>query len=234
MDARDDGQEMLDPAPPAAPEERKRKSAGEMVRFFGIMIAVVLLVRLFMSPFEVEGRSMSPNLHDHDRVFVNRISYLHVDLNDLLNLLPGEDHEGARAWFPFDGPERGDVVVLDPPVQSSQPFIKRVIGLPGETVTFRDGYVYIDGQRLDEPYIEGGITFCSGRRSCNYGPIPEGMVFVLGDNRENSEDSRFFGPVPIENLIGKAWLTNWPMTEIGLVPSYDYEIDQSVAAEAED
>jgi signal peptidase I len=230
MDVRDDSPGASVPAAPADTGGKKTKSAGEMIRFFAIMIAVVLLVRLFMSPFEVEGRSMSPNLHDHERVFVNRISYIHVDLNDLLNLLPGEDHAGTRSWFPFDGPDRGDVVVLDPPVESTQPFIKRVIGLPGETVTFRDGYVYIDGQRLDEAYIDGAITFCSGRRYCDYGPIPAGMVFVLGDNRENSEDSRFFGPVPIENLIGRAWLTNWPMADIGLVPSYDYEIDASASS----
>jgi len=233
MDARDDSDRApLAPVPSAQPR-KKQKTAGELIRFFGIMIAVILLVRLFMSPFEVEGRSMSPNLHNHDRVFVNRASYFSLDLNHWLNLLPGSDREGVWVWYPFDAPERGDVVVLDPPVESSQPFIKRVIGLPGETVTFRDGYVYINGQRLDESYIEGAITFCSGRRYCDYGPIPEGMVFVLGDNRENSEDSRFFGPVPIEDLLGKAWLTNWPMADIGFVPSYEYDLDESVSAPAE-
>lgn len=230
MDARDDI-DQADPAAPAQPE-KKQKSAGELIRFFGIMISVILLVRLFMSPFEVEGRSMFPSLRDHDRVFVNRVSYVSIDLNSLLNLLPGDDRDDAWAWYPFEGPDRGDVVVLNPPVASDQPFIKRVIGLPGETVSFADGYVYIDGHRLDEPYIDGAVTFCTGRRYCEYGPIPEGMVFVLGDNRENSEDSRFFGPVPIENLIGKAWLTNWPMTEIGFVPSYDYDLEESAAAPA--
>lgn len=217
-------------APAISPEgKKKRNSRGELFRFLAVMVAIFVVLRLFMTPFEVQGRSMTPNLHDHDRVFVNRVSYFSIDLNAVLNLLPGGDREGEHAWYPFSAPRRGDVVVLDPPVASSQPFIKRVIGLPGETVTFEDGYVYINGQRLEEPYIDGAVTFCRSRRFCEAGPVPAGMVYVLGDNRMNSEDSRYFGPVPIEDLIGRAWLTNWPVSEFGRVPSYDYDLDESMA-----
>jgi signal peptidase I len=206
-----------------APVEPKRRGlASEIFRFALMIIAITLLARAFISPFEVDGQSMTPNLHDHDRVFVSRARYLHFNLNRWINLLPGEDRQGTDIWYPFNQPQRGDIVVLDPPTQSDKPFIKRVIGLPGETVTFHNGYVYIDGVRLDESYINGPITNCDRQAYCNIGPIPEGYVFVLGDHRDNSEDSRYFGPVAIDQLIGEAWFTNWPMDVIGRIPSADY------------
>jgi signal peptidase I len=195
------------------------------IRFVSTIIAIVLLIRAFVSPFEVDGRSMTPNLHDHDRVFVNRARYVHIDLNNLLNLLPGVDREGTDIWFPFDSPKRGEIVVLDPPIPSDQPFIKRIIGLPGDSIAFHDGYVYINGQRLNEPYIDGAITVCDGGRWCSIDHIPNGMVYVLGDNRKGSEDSRAFGPVSIDALLGKAWLTNWPLSDAGRIPSYDYDLN---------
>ena len=111
--------------------------------------------------------------------------------------------------------------MFDPPTVSEKPYIKRVIGLPGETITIADGFVYVDGVKLDEPYIDGGITECN-RSNCEPVVIPEGEVYVLGDNRRNSSDSRIFGPIPVENIIGKAWVTYWPFSDFGLVPHYDY------------
>lgn len=204
---------------------RVRRISGA-IRFISTIVAIVLLIRAFVSPFEVDGRSMSPNLHNHDRVFVNRARYLHIDINRILNVIPGVDREGADIWFPFDTPNRGDIVVLNPPGDSDKPYIKRVIGLPGESISFRDGYVYINGQKLNEPYIDGAKTFCEGRSWCSMESIPDGMVFVLGDNRPDSEDSRFFGPVSVDDLLGKAWLTNWPLSDAGRIPSYDYDLVQ--------
>ena len=210
---------------PVAHETTERKQRGffaEIVRFALLVAAIMLVARARISPFEVDGRSMSPNLHDHDRVFVSRARYFHVDLNRWLNLLPGVDRPGTDVWYLFDQPHRGDIVVLNPPTASDKPFIKRVIGLPGETVTFKNGSVYNDGVRLDESYIDGAITYCDRQPYCDVGPIPDGYVYVLGDNRRNSEDSRYFGLVPIDSLVGEAWFTNWPIDVAGRIPSADY------------
>jgi signal peptidase I len=191
-----------------------------------LLLAAVIYfgVRIVILPYEVQGASMSPNLVNHERLLVNRQAYAHYDANELWNVLPWEDREGEHVVYPFGKPERGDIVVFHPPNGSDEPYVKRVIGLPGETVTFHDGYVYIDGERLDEAYLDGPITACSGPRYryCEV-EVPEGHVFVLGDNRGNSEDSRAFGVVDVDAIIGQAVFTNWPLDDIGPVPGPDYE-----------
>lgn len=211
--------------PPVVPARPSAVSRGitEFVRTILLAALVFIGARLFVLPYEVEGASMTPNLHDRERVLVNRSVYYHFDLNSLLNRIPGVHVEGERVIYPFHSPERGDIVVLRPPVRgSTEPYIKRVIGLAGETVSFKDGYVYIDGKRLSEPYINGPITECDVERGCHAGMVPAGYVFVLGDNRDNSADSRSFGFVEIDEIIGKAWFANWPLDSIGFLPSYDY------------
>jgi signal peptidase I len=100
-------------------------------------------------------------------------------------------------------PSRGDIVAFVPPGGEGAQSVKRVVGLPGEFVEIREGNVYIDGVRLDEPYVDEGITRCQrGEMTCEIGVVPEGHVFVLGDNRNNSSDSRIFGPVPIDRIVG--------------------------------
>lgn len=210
----------------ASPKPSKLRSISGTIRFLSTIVAIILLIRAFISPFEVDGRSMSPNLHNHDRVFVNRARYLHIDVNRVLNLIPGVDREGVDIWFPFDTPDRGDIVVLNPPEESDEPYIKRVIGLPGESISFRDGSVYINGQKLNEPYIVGVETLCNSGKWCDVASIPNGTVYVLGDNRTGSQDSRAFGPVSVDDLLGKAWLTNWPLSDAGRIPGYDYNIDE--------
>jgi signal peptidase I len=125
------------------------------------------------------GNSMTPTLHDGDLLLVDTAAY------------------------PSQGPARGDLILFDPPVVSETPYVKRAIGLPGETIEIgADGYVYVDGQRLDEPYTEAGSTECKAR-ACEPVTVKEGEVYVLGDNRRNSADSRIFGPVDIDSVIGK-------------------------------
>jgi signal peptidase I len=158
-------------------------------------------------------------------LLVNRNAYFALDQERWLDWLPGVDYDDGDAWRPFGIPERGDIVVLNPPANASndKPYIKRVIGLPGDTIEVRNDRVYLNGALLDESYIEeGNRSICSDRQECGPLEIPEGTVWVMGDNRQNSEDSRYFGVVPIENIIGKAWVTYWPGDRIGIVPHEDY------------
>ena len=186
------------------------------------LIALVIFVgvRMLVLNFRVDGSSMFPNLHDGDMLLVNRNAYESFDLYTFVDWIPGIEHADAKEFKPFDDPARGDVIVFDPPVASSKPYIKRIIGLPGETVEIRDGNVYIDGELLEESYIDAGITECT--RECEPWVVPEGEIFVLGDNRQNSSDSRVFGPVPIDAVLGRAWVIYWPVGDIGTLDHADY------------
>jgi signal peptidase I len=152
-------------------------------------LLIVLVVNVFLAQAtRVEGQSMEPNLHNNERLIIEKISYR------------------------FHPPRRGDIVVIRMPNRHSDPLIKRVVGLPGETIEIRDGHVYINGQMLNEPYLEQ-LTYG------DTGPhvIAPGYIFVLGDNRGASNDSRSFGEVTISSIVGHAWFRYWPMNEIGLV-----------------
>jgi signal peptidase I len=193
-----------------------------------VLLAVLLYVgiRAVVLPYQVDGASMEPNLVNHERVLVNRMAYFDVDLNHVLNWIPGVDRDGTWTFTPFGGVARGDVIVLEPPVDHDQPFIKRVIGLPGDHITFLDGYVYVNGDRLNEDYIPEPITECSVRptratNTCDV-TVPAGSVYVLGDHRDNSQDSRSFGVVPEGNIDGKAFFSNWPIGELGPIGYGDY------------
>jgi len=214
------------PAPPAPGRRDGRRSPKTLVREVAetllLALVIFLSVRTVGVAYEVDGESMAPNLHDHQRLFVARAAYAHLDFQDLLNLLPGEDRAGERLWYPFDPPERGDIVVFDPPVNDAdEPYVKRVIGLPGDRITFWDGRVRVNGEVLEEPYVEGDVTFCEEDDECG-ATVEEGEVFVLGDNREHSRDSRAFGPVPVERIVGKAVVSLWPLDDAGRVPDHDY------------
>lgn len=155
-----------------------------------VALLVAFVVRTFvLAHFVVEGSSMYSTLETGDRVFVNKLSYR---LHD---------------------PNRGDVVVLHQITGASErDLIKRVIALPGETVEIRNCNVLIDGRLLNEPYLDPNVvtpTNCGGDYSLE-GPVPENHVFVMGDNRGGSQDSRVIGPVDEDNLVGRAFVVFWP------------------------
>lgn len=168
-----------------------------------VALGFAFIVRSFiLAPIVVDGPSMLPTLHNGDRVIVNKLVY-HVR-----------------------EPERFDVVVFHAPAQKD--FIKRVIGLPGEHVEVRDNELYIDGERVEEPFlnekkeqIESYQTltndFTLEELPGGHEVIPEGHVFVLGDNRSNSTDSRMIGVVSIDDIVGKASLIYWPLERIQFV-----------------
>lgn len=230
---RPESDEMPAGASPAAVPARRRNSTISAVREIvqTLLLAAILFfgVRAFVLPYEVDGSSMMPNLTNHERVLVNRQAFHQFDLNRVLNWIPGVDREGTWNISPFGELERGDVVVLEPPVEHDQPFIKRIIGLPGDEISFADGYVIVNGERLNEQYIPEPITMCTPSRALVDTPtcdltVPDGTVFVMGDNRtpNGSEDSRIFGVVPIDDLVGEAFFSNWPIDQIGPIGHGDY------------
>lgn len=212
--------------PTAQPVRTKRPSMlREIAETLLLALIIFVAVRAVVLNFRVDGKSMQPSLTDNEMLLVNRNAYFAFDDDQWFGWIPGVDTEaGGDPAYPFGKPERGDIVVLDPPPSASadKPYIKRVIGEPGDTVELRNDQVFINGERIDEPYLEGLETKCREVQTCGPLAVPEDSVFVLGDNRGNSEDSRFFGIVPIENIIGKAWLTYWPIRQIELVPHEEY------------
>jgi signal peptidase I len=171
-----------------------RHELRNWTRDLAVALGLAIVVMIFLyQPVKVEGNSMNPLLSDQERIFINKFVY----------------H--------FEPIDRGDVVVFWYPLDRSKSFIKRVVGLPGETIQIRAGDVYIDGQKLSDQYVPP--SYLDGS---NYGPlkIPSDEYFVMGDHRDSSNDSRVFGPVPRSLIYGKAVFAYWPMDHIGsLEPS---------------
>jgi signal peptidase I len=163
------------------------------------LVLIVALVRIgmdtFLPRYVVDGASMEPNFYTSQRVVVDRLTML------------------------IAGPARGDVVVLDSPRTTDELLIKRVIGLPNETITIREGRVYVDGQQLDEPYVLDYCTFGACNGEWKLGPDE---YFVLGDNRSHSMDSHTFGPVARSAIIGIARVRYWPLQDADVLSAPDY------------
>jgi signal peptidase I len=183
-----------DPASATGARDRPKKKANPLVEWLIVVVVAItsaVVVRAYVvQQFAVEGESMLSTLHDGDRVLVNRLSYR---LHD---------------------PRRGDVVVLKrfEGASTERDLIKRVVGLPGETVEIRNCVVYIDDRPLIEPYIDAELQ---QRDGCGGDQVPvtvpDETVFVLGDHRGRSSDSRVFGPVSEDVLIGRAFVIIWPI-----------------------
>ncbi len=180
------------------PEERQRrtpKKGGGFLEFLIILLIAFALVFGVVRPFIVEAfyipsESMVPTLEVGDRVFVNKFVYR------------------------FSEPEHGDIVVFESVEGESEDLIKRIVGLPGDRVAVFDGVLFVNGERWEEPYVNKLFPDNS-----SYGPetVPEGDVFVMGDNRSNSRDSRFFGPIPMDKIEGEAFIIFWPLSSVGIL-----------------
>ena len=170
-----------------------------IILIIAIVIFLLLNTAIVIPPSEVVSSSMEPTLQIGQRLMISKIAYA------------------------FHEPERGDIITFHPPFASEEPFIKRIIGLPGESVEIKGGIVYIhkeDGTvvPLDEPYITN-----PAKDAFQGDEIPENEYFVLGDNRNNSSDSRTGWTAKREDIIGKAWLSIWPPGEWGLVAHYSLQ-----------
>ncbi len=181
---------------------RERSIWREYAEALAMAIVLALFIRTFVvQAFKIPSGSMLPTLQIGDHLLVNKFVY-----GVRLPLI-------GKRLFAFHQPERGDVIVFIYPQDRSKDFIKRVIGLPGERVEIINKKVYIDGKRIDDPhaYYQPVDSRFARRPRDDFGPytVPEGHVFVLGDNRDHSHDSRFWGSVPINDILGKAFILYW-------------------------
>ncbi len=162
----------------------------ELLRIFVPAAVVALLIHHFLAETTVVfGESMEPLLYHHQRLVVEKVSYR------------------------FAEPEHGDVVVVKAPDMNAN-LIKRVIGVPGDEVAIVDGGIYLNGSLQTEPYVQHGKP----EESMEPRVLDRGQYYIMGDNRSNSRDSRNFGPIQAEEIVGRAWLRYWPPTEIQLFP----------------
>ncbi|GAB4113077.1 MAG: signal peptidase I [Roseiflexaceae bacterium] len=196
----------------------------EMLETAIFVLLVFLIVRGVVQNFKIEGQSMEPNLHSGQYILVNKIVFFHFDLNAPLRLLPGNAELDPLIVYPFRRPDRGDVVVFEYPRDLSKDYIKRVIGVEGDIVEIRDGQVFVNGTRIDESYLQGAVTTCRFEDSCAKGPITvrPGTIFVMGDNRANSSDSREWDELPLDRVIGQAWVSYWPQEYWGVIATPTY------------
>jgi len=178
------------------PEEKPkgRSALRELLETILFTLLIYFLVRFFLfENYRVVGHSMDPTLEPEQYLVVSKLSYR------------------------LGEPQRGDIVVFEDPHDPARKLIKRVIGLPGEVVEIQRGEVYINSQKLYEPYIDG-----TARYSVPATPIAAGEYYVLGDNRSNSSDSHSWGTLSSDKIVGKAWLSYWPPHLWGIVPHEVY------------
>lgn len=176
-----------------APLPQLRRELRSWTRDLAVALGLALGIIIFLyQPVKVEGTSMAPLLSDQERIFINKFVYR------------------------FEPIERGDVVVFWYPLDRSKSFIKRVIGLPGETIEIRAGHLYIDGRELAEPYVPASYLDASKYPALM---VPPDEYFVMGDHRDSSNDSRVFGPVPRQYIYGKAVFAYWPVDHFGSLAS---------------
>jgi len=200
------------PEAPAADESSGRdRSRGTrllvewLVLIGGALLIAVLIKTFLFQAFYIPSESMVPTLQVDDRVIVNKLSYKVHDVN------------------------RSDIVVFKAPegeTGGARDLVKRVVGLPGETVELRSGAVFVDGQPLEEPYVADGSTTvptgnfgdrCAGPVSNTSCVVPDGMVLVMGDNRNQSKDGRVFGPIDESDIVGRVFVRVWPLSDLDLL-----------------
>lgn len=173
---------------------KEKNELWEWIKALVIAVILAVVIRYFLfAPIVVDGLSMMPTLRDQDRMIVNKFSYT------------------------IGEPKRFDIIVFEAP--ENKDYIKRVIGLPGETIEYKDDVLYVNGKAYEEEYLE------ENKREAIDGPlteplkvtVPEGELFVMGDNRRYSKDSRHIGTIPMEKVLGKTNIVYWPLEDVGII-----------------
>ena len=181
-------------------ETKKKNEVWEWSKALLIAFGLAAIIRIFLfTPIVVDGESMMPTLEHGDRMIVNKIGY---DIGQ---------------------PDRFDIIVFHAPEEKD--YIKRIIGLPGDHIAYENDQLYINGEPVDEPYLDEFKKGVTGsltedftlEEKINASTVPEGTLFVMGDNRQASKDSRIIGVVPMEEVVGSTSLVFWPFAEAGIV-----------------
>jgi signal peptidase I len=169
-----------------------KKFAIEILSAVFVGVIIFFILQFSIQRSVVEGSSMEPNLHNEQVLIISKLSYK------------------------FGDPQRGDIIIFAPPnvVEPDKDYVKRIIGLPGDSVEIINGVVFINDQTLEEAYITS-----PGTASHDELVVPQGEYYVMGDNRNNSNDSRGGWTVPQSNIVGKAWLSIWPFNDWGMAPN---------------
>lgn len=192
-------------------ETKSTSQMASIVREFieAILLALVVFVAIQISVqnFKVEGSSMQPTLEGGQYLLVNKLVYFKIDPERLSRSIPFWKVDNSDERFAVHPPKSGEVIVFRFPRDPSRDFVKRVIGVPGDWVEIRRGIVYVNSRSLDEPYITA-----YDYQDMHQVFLDEKEYFVLGDNRSGSNDSRNWGPVPEDLILGKVWIVYWPLS----------------------
>ena len=188
----------------------------EIVEAVVLAVVVFMLLQATVRNFKVDGSSMDPTLMDGEFLLVNRLVYLRIDRERLAKIVPFWRVREESPRYAIHAPKRGEIIVFQFPLDPNKDFVKRVVGLPGETIEMRNGRVFVNGGLLEEPYL-------AVKDRSNAAPVrlKEGEYYVLGDNRSHSNDSRSWGAVPEANLRGKVWMVYWPVPGIHILNILD-------------
>ena len=192
----------------------------EIIEAVVLAAVVFMLLQVTVRNFKVDGSSMDPTLEDGQYLLVNRLVYLRVELDRLAKIVPFWTAGEGLSRHAIHAPKRGEVIVFEfPDSNPNNPrkdFVKRVVGLPGETMRMFDGKVFVNEEVLNEPYLSH-----KDHSNASKVTLGEGEYYVLGDNRTHSNDSRSWGAVPEANIRGKVWMVYWPAPGIQIINILD-------------
>ena len=196
------------------------KAFVELVVTVAVAIGIALLVQAFIvKPYRIPSGSMEPTLAIGQRVLTNRL-VSHPSLGDIVVFHPpvGANPVNPQCGNPNQGPGHQQPCGKPVPRESNQTYIKRVVGLPGDRIAIVNGHVIRNGHRENDPYVS--TSDCAGQQECSFSKpivVPPGEYFMMGDNRGDSDDSRFWGPIRANWIIGVAFFTYWPPDRIGFL-----------------
>ena len=195
--------------------------AKDLIESIILAILVFIVIQTAIQNFKVEGSSMDPTLSHGQYVIVDKVSYFRLHADRFSRIIPIWKSQESRAQFALDPPKRGEIIVFSYPLNPERDFVKRVIGIPGDTIKIGNGQVIVNEKVINEDYInsltpKGDLWFADGVRP-KITKLQDQQYFVLGDNRLGSNDSRNWGPVPENHIHGRVWLSYWPVSKLAVI-----------------